>query len=83
MDAHARSRPAERISTRVIEAIADARGVDPTDLDVPLYWEIDLEALDQLCETGDVTVTFTYDGTTVTVDDDGRVEVGETVAEAR
>lgn len=82
MGVHAESKPAERTSTRVIEAIADARGVEPTELDVPLYWEIDLEALDQLCDTGDVAVTFTYDGTIVTVDGDDHIEVGETVYEA-
>ena len=80
MEAHAPARPAERISTRVIESIADARGVDPTELDVPLYWEIDLEALDKLCasDSDDLAVTFTYDGTTVTVHSDGNVDVGGT-----
>jgi hypothetical protein len=82
MEAHSRSRPTDRLSTRVIEAIADERGVDPTELDVPLYWEVDLEALDQLCDTGDVAVTFTYDATQVTVGSNGRIEVGETVYEA-
>lgn len=80
MDAHSLQRPTVPISTRVVEAIADARGVDPTALDVPLYWEIDLEALDTLCETDhDVAVSFTYDGTPVTVHGDGRVEVGDAI----
>jgi hypothetical protein len=84
MGAHSRQAAVERISTRVIESIADARDVDPTDLDVPLYWEIDLEALDRLCEsdTAALEVTFTYDGTTVTVRGDGRIEVGSAVYEA-
>jgi len=84
MGAHSRPKTAERFSTRVIEAIADVRGVDPTELDVPLYWEIDLEALDRLCggDTDDIAVTFTYDGTTVTVHGDGRIEVGGAVYEA-
>ena len=80
MEAHAPARPAERISTRVIESIADARGVDPTELDVPLYWEIDLEALDKLCasDSDDLAVTFTYDGTTVTVHREGNGDGGGT-----
>lgn len=84
MGAHSRQTSVERISTRVVESIADARGVDPTDLDVPLYWEIDLEALDRLCESDTATleVTFTYDGTTVIVQGDGRIEVGGAVYEA-
>ncbi len=84
MGAHSQQKPTAQLSTRVIESIADARGVDPTDLDVPLYWEIDLEALDRLCggDTDDIAVTFTYDGTTVTVHGDGRIEVGGAVYEA-
>lgn len=83
MGVHSRAKPVEQISFRVIESIADARDADPTDLDVPLYWEIDLEALDRLCTNGadGLAVTFTYDGTTVTVQSGGRIEVGEAVYE--
>lgn len=83
MEAHSRRKSAERVSTRVIEAIADARGVDPTDLDVPLYWEVDLEALDRLCadDASNLAVTFRYDGTTVTVHGDDRIDVEGTVYE--
>lgn len=81
METHSRSKSAERLSTRVIESIADARGVDPTALDVPLYREIDPEALDRLCagNVDELSVTFTYDGTTVAVHGNGRIEVGEAV----
>lgn len=83
MEAHLPPKSTDRISTRVIEAIADARGVDPTDLNVPLYREIDIEALDRLCADNvrALSVTFTYDGTTVTVRSNGRIEVGETAHE--
>ncbi|AGB39397.1 HalOD1 output domain-containing protein [Natronococcus occultus] len=35
-------------SVRVVEAVADAEGVDPTDLETPLYEAIDGAALDRL-----------------------------------
>jgi hypothetical protein len=83
MEAYARSTSVERVSTRVIESIADERGVDPTELDAPLYWEVDLEALDRLCTDDEtVAVTFDYDGTTVTVRGDGHIDVAGTVYEA-
>lgn len=57
----------ESRSTKIIEAIADLEGVDPTELREPLYGAIDPEALDVLVGSGDVSVTFTYHGYEVTV----------------
>lgn len=72
------------LSTRVIEAIASRKGVDPIDLDEPLYTVVDTEALDALFFPGRVDdsrtegrVTFRYDEHVVTVFSDGRVEVFE------
>ena len=63
------------VDTAVVEAIADARSVDPTDLEFRLYEVIDPEALDRLCSGGgDVVVEFSVEdhrvrisGDTVTV----------------
>lgn len=63
-------------SERVIEAIAEARGVDPADLE-PVYNHIDLEALDALVASGnrDLSVRWRIDGAQVEVWGDGEVQV--------
>lgn len=68
---------AERASTRVIEAVAEATDGDPLDME-PLYDVVDPEALDCLFATA-VTghVSFQYDGHDVTVHSDGRVLVDD------
>lgn len=70
-----------KLSECVISALAEAKGVDPMDLDTPLYTVIDPDALDRLFQptssgqrsTGHVT--FTIDNHEVTVYSDGRVNV--------
>lgn len=63
-----------RTSIAVIRAVASKEGVDPTDLDVPLYDAVDPSALDSLFQSGfDGHVRFTYYGYEVSVFDDGRV----------
>lgn len=70
-------RPPQRkpLSLKVIEAVAEARGVDPAALSPPLHSVIDLEALDAVFEDADGKVTFEYDGDAVTVDGNGTVSV--------
>jgi len=54
----------------VLQAVAQAHGLDPIELDEPLYEAIDPDALDHLVESSDeVTVTFRYCGCVVTVCD--------------
>lgn len=73
----------ESIDTRIVEAVADAKGVEPLDLDERLYDVVDCDALSQLFSTSgtDVTpvrgrITFTLDSCQVTVYDDLSVDVG-------
>ena len=62
----------------VIDAVADANGVDPTELE-PLYDTIDPEALDALFKPGvDGMITFTYEGHDVVVRGDANPEVDGT-----
>ena len=69
-------------SLRVVEAVADAEGVDPFDLEAPLYDAIDPTALDRLFEPtarGETErqgqVTFEFCGYDVTVRSDGSVSI--------
>lgn len=67
-------------SEAIIEAVADREGVDPTDLDVPLFEAIDPEALDSLVRTAErgqtsLRIEFTYYGYEVAVATDGSVDL--------
>lgn len=68
-------------SQAIIEAVADAEGVDLFDVSFPayepLYSVIDPEALDSLFDgtTDDLRVELTYAGYDVTVFDGGRVRL--------
>jgi hypothetical protein len=68
-------------SEAVVEAVSDKEGVDPAELDRPLYEAIDPEGLDSLTEGGSgempVYVTFRYYGYHVTVSSAGDVTLGE------
>lgn len=70
----------ESVSTRVVSAIADAKGVDPLDLP-PLFEDIDPDALDSLFEATATSprtegrLTFTIDGYEVVVYSDETVTV--------
>lgn len=63
-------------SERVIEAVAEAKGINPIDLD-PLYQYLDLEALDALVASGnqDLSIRWRVDGAEVEVWGDGEVRV--------
>jgi len=62
----------------VVERVAAADGVDPTDLP-PLDDRVDADALDQLLTdaAADVTVEFEYAGYTVVARSGGAVDVRE------
>lgn len=71
----------DRISAAVVDALADANGVDPLELD-PLYETIDPDALDSLFSTTDGStrthhgkVRFTTNGYEVEVTSTGRVHL--------
>lgn len=65
-------------SLAVVEAVAEAEGVDPADLDPPLARVIDPDALDALFTDGSSGwMTFHYSGYAVTVHADGSVDVRE------
>lgn len=63
----------------ILDAVADAAGVDPSALDKPLYEAIDPDALSKLFHTLDGSVdgyvAFTYDGYRVIAYSDGSVQV--------
>ncbi|QLG60741.1 HalOD1 output domain-containing protein [Halorarum salinum] len=73
-----------RVSTEIVERIATREGVDPVDLDVPLYEAIDTDALEALTNgPGDrhprahLRVRFAFYGYAVTVDGSGSVFIDE------
>jgi hypothetical protein len=72
-----------QLSLRVVEAVADRKGVSAQDLS-PLFRIVDPDALDALfsawSRTADQTghVQFEYEGHTVIVDSSGRVGVSKT-----
>jgi len=54
---------------RVIEALAEAEGIDPLELDPPLYEAIETDALESLAgHDGEWALQFTVDGHVVAVD---------------
>lgn len=75
---------AEPVSTEVVTAVADAKGVEPTELP-PLYYAVDPDALDQLFPShrgqgAMAEVRFTFAGCEVVVDGDEGVSVIRTDA---
>ena len=67
----------EAASQAVVENLAAAEDVDPTELEPPLYHVVDPDALDSLVEsaTGPLTVEFPYCGYVVCVDESRTVTV--------
>ena len=65
----------EAASQAVVEKLAAAEDVDPTELEPPLYHAVDPDALDSLVEsaTGPLTVEFSYYGYVVRIDGSGTV----------
>lgn len=63
------------VPERVVTAVADAKGVGPTDLE-PLHYAIDPDSLDSLFRSGTAgAIVFSYEGCEVTVDADGDVSL--------
>ena len=69
------------VSVAVVEAVADARGVDPAEVDFRLDDHVDADALDALYrharrrEAASWRLDFHVDGTAVTVRSDGTIAV--------
>lgn len=82
------SRPAlsdgRNVSTAVVEAVAEAEGVSPTEMETPLQQVIDPEALNELFRPGrsspddEFRVSFTYFGYEITVRGPERIVVRQT-----
>lgn len=74
----------ESVSMVVVEAVAERKGIDPVALTPPLYEAIDPDTLDALFAPLDdgmdqetASITFPYDGYTVTVYSNGQVDIDE------
>lgn len=70
----------ETVSTEVITEVARTKGVDPMDLQPPLYDALNPEALNSLFRDRDSSpptgqVTFRYNGCEVVVGSNGHVDV--------
>jgi len=67
-------------SLQIIEALADYRGVDPLELDFALGEQIDPEALETVLDADieDLQVTFSIDGMTVSIGNDGTIMISDT-----
>lgn len=61
----------------VAERVAAAEGVDPLELQPPLFEAIDTDAMDSLFESANsaTKLQFTYHGYSVTIDGDCNVEL--------
>lgn len=61
----------------VVERVAAAEGVDPLELQPPLFDAIDADAMDSLFESANsaTKLQFTYHGYNVTIDGDYNVEL--------
>lgn len=73
----------ESLSITVVRMVADAEGVEPTELR-PLYSAVDPDALDSLFEQSaggspafQGQIQFQYHGYEVCIDDDGRITLAD------
>jgi hypothetical protein len=71
----------QTVSTAVVEAVAEAEGISPTEMEPPLHRAIDPDALNELfgpersSPDGEFRVSFTYSGYEITVWGPERIEV--------
>lgn len=66
---------AHRLSTRIVDKVAEAENTDPVDL-APLYESIDPDALDALFQNGqNGSVTFEYENRRIIARADGDVTI--------
>lgn len=74
----------DRLSTRIVDAVADAAGTDPLTLEPRLYDVVDVEALTTLVGSdAAVAIEFDYGGHDVRVRADGSVAVDGAAYEER
>jgi len=57
----------------VVSAVARAEGVDPTDVEPPLFEAVDTEALERIFRDTSGQLTFEYKDYVVTVSSDGDI----------
>ncbi|WP_121823374.1 HalOD1 output domain-containing protein [Halostella salina] len=69
----------EPITEAIVWAVAEAKDVDPLDIDVPLYDSIDPDALERILDSDSFEgrIGFSVAGCDVVVYDDRRVVVSE------
>lgn len=67
----------ESVSEAVVQAVADAEGIESTEVTDPLYEAVDPGALDRLFSREGIAgqVMFSYNGYEVTVSGEGAVSV--------
>lgn len=70
------------VTVKIVEEVAERKGVDPVELTPPLHAAIDSEALESLFSDSisganreGIRVTFTYCGYNILVDEEGEVEI--------
>lgn len=72
------------LTTRIVEAIAEAEGVDTDQVGFVLYDYVDTDALGQLIENSDdISVTVPVDDYAVKIDDDASVSVSDRATPSR
>lgn len=75
----------ETSTWKVIEAIADSKGIEPDDLDVTLTDHIDLDAIEKLANHDDSTWELEFELPTrrVTVKSNGKILVDDRLKQQR
>ncbi len=64
--------------SKIVDAVAEAEGVEPVTLEPPLAGVVDPDAVETLIEdptASDLEIQFAYRGHDVVVDESGRVQV--------
>jgi len=80
--------PLNHSSLKIVDKVAEREGVQPEELNPPIHYAINTDALDALYEACDSernpsTIEFAYNGYTVTVDSTGDVDLENRVAAPR
>ncbi|WP_336325409.1 HalOD1 output domain-containing protein [Halovenus sp. HT40] len=68
----------DTLTSRIVDAVAEADGVEKRLLDPPLAEVVDLDALEELIggsTTSTLEIRFTYRGHEIIVDEDGHVRI--------
>lgn len=68
--------PSDRTaSVAVVEAVAEAEGTDPSELNPPLFDVVDVDSLDTVLQDGTGEVAFEWVGYRVVVDAEANVDL--------